>query len=72
MALNPDDVQRLGRSAGESTATGALQRLEQSVANFRNRNVDDVTNDDVALFRVNAEEAFAQYVAACYALYTPQ
>lgn len=56
--MNRSTVQRLGKAAGENCATGAYQRLEQSVANFEQRN--DVDPGDNEIFRRYAVQAFQQ------------
>ena len=61
MALSQDEIRRLGRAAGENTATGAYQRLEQAVANFRQRN-DGVSDTEVNEFRSQAERKLYEAV----------
>ncbi len=60
MALTDTEIARLGRAAGENTATGAFQRLDQATANFMDRN--NANQDDADRFRHEAEEAFAAAV----------
>ena len=65
MDISQDVIRRLGRAAGENTATGAFQRLEQSVDNWRSRNAT-ATDTDVELFRHEAEQALDAAVADKY------
>lgn len=55
-AQSLNSTHRLGRAAGENTATGAFQRIEQAVANFQQRN-GDITEAEIDEFRSAAEEA---------------
>ena len=61
MALTHDEILRLGRAAGENTATGAFQRIEQTLTTYRIRH--DMSESDVAEMRDAAKEAFAAAVA---------
>ena len=56
--ISVNDARRLGRAAGENTATGAFQRLEQAVVNFKSRN--DANEEEVRAFREAAEGAFIE------------
>ena len=59
------EVRRLGRAAGENTATGAFQRVEQAVANFRQRN-ETVTDEEADEFRGAAESALYESTTEKY------
>lgn len=61
MPLSRLEIRRLGEAAGQVTASGAFQRLEQAAANFRARNNAD--EDEVADFRSAMEVAFNRAVA---------
>jgi hypothetical protein len=56
MALTENEIKRLGGSAGEVTASGAFQRLDQAVANFMTRN--NATQEEADIFRAEAIDAF--------------
>ena len=56
MALTKSEIERLGGAAGEVTASGAFQRLDQAVANFMSRN--NATQEEADTFRKEAIEAF--------------
>lgn len=62
--ISMNDARRLGRAAGENTATGAFQRLEQAVVNFKHRN--EANEEEVRAFREEAERSFNQAVATQY------
>jgi hypothetical protein len=64
MTLPLDSIRRLGRAAGDSVATGALQRLEQTVANFQVRH--DATQDEVSQFRAAAADALRDALLTRY------
>lgn len=53
MALTHPEIRRLGRAAGENTATGAFQRVDQATANFMDRN--NASQDEADEFRGQAE-----------------
>lgn len=58
--IQKSTIRRLGRTAGENTATGAIQRLEQACANFEQRN--DYEAGDDQIFRNAAFDAFREAI----------
>jgi len=66
MALANTEIRRLGAAAGENTATGAFQRIEQAVANFQQRN--DANQEETKLFRAAAEDSFLRACVRFYAV----
>ena len=54
--IQTSTMKRLGTSAGRACASGAVQRLEQSVANIEQKN--DTTEEGIDLFRKAMCKAF--------------
>ena len=66
--IQKSTVRRLGTTAGQNIATGAIQRLEQSLANFEQRN--DVEPGDHDLFAEEVKTAFLTVVLRTYTALT--
>jgi hypothetical protein len=69
MALTNTEIRRLGRAAGENTATGASQRIDQATANFMDRN--GATQGEADEFREEAEQALLMATMKRYKFRAP-